>query len=82
MARLEDLTKGAQVKGVRLEGPVAVHDARWHGTNTLELVQPLPHQIPAVSQEMVPELTRLAMASQAGAAGSGQRDLHGDKEGA
>ena len=36
-ARLEDLTRGALVKGVRPDGPVEVLDAKWHGTNTLEL---------------------------------------------
>ena len=37
MARLEDLTRGAQVKGVRNDGPVEVVDAKWFGTNAIEL---------------------------------------------
>jgi len=61
LARLEDLTRGAQVKGVRTDGPVseayrirlaylfdpllAVHTS---------LVEPLPHQILAVYGEMLP----------------------------
>jgi hypothetical protein len=30
-ARLEDLTGGAQVKGVRNDGPVEVVDTKWFG---------------------------------------------------
>jgi hypothetical protein len=37
MARLEDLTRGAQVKGVRTDGPVEVVDVEWFGTAALEL---------------------------------------------
>ena len=37
MARLEDLTRGAQVKGVRNDGPVEVVDAKWFGTSAIEL---------------------------------------------
>jgi SNF2 family DNA or RNA helicase len=42
MARLEDLTKGAQVKGIRPDGPVEVLDAKWHGSNALELTYKAP----------------------------------------
>src|SRR5512136_2123087 len=37
MARLEDLTRGAQVKGVRTDGPVEVVDVKWYGTSAIEL---------------------------------------------
>ncbi len=37
MARLEDLTRGASVKGVLPDGPVTVVDARWHGSAVVEL---------------------------------------------
>jgi superfamily II DNA or RNA helicase len=35
--RLEDLTPGAQVKGVLGGGPVTVVSVKWHGSNALEL---------------------------------------------
>jgi superfamily II DNA or RNA helicase len=37
MARLEDLTRGALVRGVRTDGPVDVVDVKWYGTNAIEL---------------------------------------------
>ncbi len=37
MARLEELTRGAHVKGVRNDGPVEVVDVKWFGTAALEL---------------------------------------------
>ncbi|MFH1278546.1 MAG: hypothetical protein ABIK65_09225 [Candidatus Eisenbacteria bacterium] len=37
MARLEDLTRGALVKGIDPSGPVTVVDAKWHGTVGVEL---------------------------------------------
>ena len=37
MARLEDLTPGALVKGVLPDGPVAIIQAKWYGSNVLEL---------------------------------------------
>ncbi len=37
MARLEDLTRGAQVKGVRNDGAVEVVDVKWSGTSAIEL---------------------------------------------
>jgi len=37
MARLEDLTKGAAVRGVLPDGVVSVVDVRWHGSNVVEL---------------------------------------------
>src|SRR3990172_5135045 len=37
MARLEELTRGAQVKGIRPDGPVTVIDVAWHGTAALTL---------------------------------------------
>jgi hypothetical protein len=42
MARLEDLTRGTQVKGIRPEGLVEVFDAKWHGTNVVELTYKAP----------------------------------------
>ena len=36
-ARLEDLTRGAQVKGVRTDGPVEVVAVNWFGTSAIEL---------------------------------------------
>ncbi len=37
MARLEDLTKGAAVRGVLPDGLVTVVDVRWHGSSVAEL---------------------------------------------
>jgi transposase len=37
VARLEDLTRGAAVKGVRPDGLVTVVDARWYGSTAVEL---------------------------------------------
>ncbi len=37
MARLEDLTQGARVKGVLPDGPVSVVDVKWHGDSVVEL---------------------------------------------
>ena len=37
MARLEDLTRGACVKGIDQGGPVTVVDVTWHGTAAVEL---------------------------------------------
>ena len=38
MVRLEDLRRGAQVRGVLPEGAVAVVDCKWHGPAGLELL--------------------------------------------
>ena len=38
MARLEDLRRGARVRGVLPEGAVAVVDCKWHGPAGLELL--------------------------------------------
>ncbi|HEY7677236.1 MAG TPA: SNF2-related protein, partial [Candidatus Methylomirabilis sp.] len=37
MARLEDLTRGAQIRGLRPDGPVAILDAKWHGSVCVEV---------------------------------------------
>ena len=37
MARLEELTRGAQVRGLRPDGAVTVVDVKWFGTAALEL---------------------------------------------
>ena len=37
MAKLEEFTRGAQVKGVRNDGPVEVLDVKWFGSNAIEL---------------------------------------------
>ncbi len=37
MARLEDLTAGAVIKGIRPDGPVTVVAVKWHGTAAIEL---------------------------------------------
>ncbi len=37
MARLEELTPGARVKGIVPDGFVTVIDNKWHGTSVLEL---------------------------------------------
>jgi SNF2 family DNA or RNA helicase len=37
MARLEELTRGAQIRGIRADGPVTVVDVKWFGTAALEL---------------------------------------------
>jgi len=77
MARLEDLARGALVKGILPEEAITVVDVQWHGTTVIELtykdasgrlghellfpdrepaLEPLPHQITAVYQEMLPRL--------------------------
>jgi superfamily II DNA or RNA helicase len=42
MARLEDLTRGALVKGIDPSGPVTVIDASWRGTDVVELTFKTP----------------------------------------
>lgn len=37
MAKLEDLKRGAQVKGIDPHQPVTVVDIQWHGMNAIEL---------------------------------------------
>ncbi len=37
MARLEDLTRGATVKGILPDGAVTIIDAKWHGSAVVEL---------------------------------------------
>ncbi|HVR08853.1 MAG TPA: hypothetical protein VMW75_12465 [Thermoanaerobaculia bacterium] len=37
MPRLEELTRGAHVKGTRPDGPVTVLDVRWYGSGAVEL---------------------------------------------
>ena len=37
MARLEELTKGALVRGVLIERAVKVVDVDWHGSNAITL---------------------------------------------
>jgi superfamily II DNA or RNA helicase len=37
MARLEDLTRGAQVKGLHPDGPVTIVDVTWHGSACAEV---------------------------------------------
>jgi superfamily II DNA or RNA helicase len=37
MARLEDIARGAQVKGIRDDGPVEAIDVKWFGTSAVEL---------------------------------------------
>ncbi len=37
MARLEDLTRGAQVRGLHPDGPVTVVDVEWHGSACVAL---------------------------------------------
>jgi hypothetical protein len=37
MARLEDLTRGAAVRGILPDGLVTVVDAQWHGSAVVEL---------------------------------------------
>ena len=37
MARLEEVTRGAQVKGIVLNGLVTVVDVQWHGSAVMEL---------------------------------------------
>jgi hypothetical protein len=67
MARLEDLTKGAQVKGIGPDGPVEVLDARWHGSNALELTYKAPDGKPGrdagrIADEVLSHLTPLKRA--------------------
>jgi superfamily II DNA or RNA helicase len=38
MARLEELTRGASVKGVLPDGLVTVVDVQWHGSDVVELI--------------------------------------------
>lgn len=37
MARLEDLARGTTVRGLSPAGPVAILDAKWHGSDVLEV---------------------------------------------
>jgi superfamily II DNA or RNA helicase len=37
MARLEDLSKGASIRGILPDGPVTIVDVKWLGTTALEL---------------------------------------------
>jgi hypothetical protein len=37
MARLEDLTRGASVKGILPDRLIKVLDVKWHGSNAIEL---------------------------------------------
>ena len=37
MTRVEDLTRGAKITGIRPDGPVEVLDVKWYGTGALEL---------------------------------------------
>ncbi|MBU2550011.1 MAG: DUF3883 domain-containing protein [Proteobacteria bacterium] len=37
MAKLEEITKGSLVKGIRPEGPVTIIDVKWHGDSVIEL---------------------------------------------
>ena len=38
VARLEELTRGASVRGILPDGLVTVVDARWHGSSVVDLV--------------------------------------------
>jgi len=38
MARLEELTRGASVKGVLPDGLVTIVDVTWHGSDVVELI--------------------------------------------
>jgi superfamily II DNA or RNA helicase len=38
MARLEELTRGASVKGVLADGLVTIVDVKWHGSEVVELI--------------------------------------------
>ena len=37
MARLEDLTRGASVKGILPDSLITVVDVKWHGSAVVEL---------------------------------------------
>ena len=37
MSRLEDLARGATVKGILSDSPVTIADVRWIGSNVIEL---------------------------------------------
>ena len=37
MAQLEELTRGAAVRGILPNGPVTVVDVAWYGSNCIEL---------------------------------------------
>ncbi|MBX3030769.1 MAG: DUF3883 domain-containing protein [Chloroflexi bacterium] len=47
VARLEDLTKGALVRGVVADSLVTVVDVTWHGSDTITLTYTLPDGTPA-----------------------------------
>lgn len=47
MARLDDLTKGALVRGVVADSLVMVVDVTWHGSDTVTLTYTLPDGTPA-----------------------------------
>lgn len=63
MARLEDLTRGASVRGILPDGPVTVVDVRWHGSTALTLTYTDRHGKPdhvLLYREREPELEVLA----------------------
>lgn len=64
MARLEELTRGAQVKGVRTDGPVEVVDVKWYGTSAIELTFKDGQGKPGNELLYRPDEARLEIASQ------------------
>ena len=53
MAALEDLTKGAVVRGVSADGPVTVVQAEWHGSGALTLTYTYTDASGHVAQELL-----------------------------
>ncbi len=64
MARLEDLTRGAQVKGLRPDGPVTVVNVTWFGTAAIELTFKDAQGRPGNELLYRPDEARLEIATQ------------------
>ena len=67
MARLEDLQSGTRVRGVAPQGIATVKHVAYLAVTT-STIDPLPHQISAVYEEMLPrQPLRFLLADDAGA---------------
>jgi hypothetical protein len=77
MARLEDLTTGTHLTGLAASGSATVESVQWIGEQALKVIfrdgegqlsEPLPHQISAVYEAMLPrQPMRFLLADDAGA---------------
>jgi len=77
VARLEDLTTGTRLTGLASAGDATVESVQWIGEQALKVIfrdsdgqlsEPLPHQISAVYEAMLPrQPMRFLLADDAGA---------------